>query len=353
MPYADDLRGFSEPPNGSYFPALAAMSGVQQAPPLAQFEGGDHLRQGMPPQQVRGPIQTIKDAFTPRQDEQGNPKADSLGSILSAALMSIPGTGRPVGMIPKGPKFQANNYVEPPVAANAVPAHEVTRLQKQLGRMLPITAENEAEAMAIRAQIRKLDEVHDAAYWGRDNDAAVWGRNDPPRPQKPNPLTTDLDELYGAPSPQERARLLGIKVVDPLKRDVIERGRSGRPNRTEPLGIGNEDRIIDAAMNWKPKAAAPVMAAEKGAGSGGGSPKPAAPSAKELMDASGNRTQFDGVLEQYRTLPSSQLKQIAGEFLGYSPNAKSRAELIDTMRRKHRQDELNADRSAAQLKIKP
>lgn len=161
-------------------------------------------------------------------------------------------------MIPKGPKFQANQYVEPPVAANAVPAHEVTRLQRQLGKMLPITAENEAEAMAIRAQIRKLDEVHDAAYWGRDNDAAVWGRNDPPRPQKPNPLTTDLDELYGAPSPQERARLLGIKVVDPLKRNVIERGRSGRPIRTEPLGIGNEDRIIDAAMNWKPKAAAPV-----------------------------------------------------------------------------------------------
>lgn len=270
MPYADDLRGFSEPPSGSYFPALAAMSGMQQAPPLAQFEGGDHLRQGMPPQRVRGPIETIKGAFTPRQDEQGNPKADSLGSILSAALMSMPGTGRPVGMIPKGPKFQANQYVEPPVAANAVPAHEVTRLQKQLGRMLPITAENEAEAMAIRAQIRKLDEVHDAAYWGRDNDAAVWGRNDPPRPQKPNPLTTDLDELYGAPSPQEKARLLGIKVVDPMKRDVIERGRSGRPNRTEPLGIGNEDRIIDAAMNWKPKPAAPV-AAEKGAGSGGGS----------------------------------------------------------------------------------
>lgn len=43
-----------------------------------------------------------------------------------------------------------------------------------------------------------------------------------------------------------------------MERDVIERGRSGRPNRTEPLGIGNEDRIIDAAMNWKPKPAAPV-----------------------------------------------------------------------------------------------
>lgn len=33
MPYADDLRGFSEPPSGSYFPALAAISGRYQAPP--------------------------------------------------------------------------------------------------------------------------------------------------------------------------------------------------------------------------------------------------------------------------------------------------------------------------------
>lgn len=226
------------------------MSGMQQAPPLAQFEGGDHLRQGMPPQQVRGPIQAVKDAFTPRQDEQGNPKADSLGSILSAALMSMPGTGRPVGMIPKGPKFQANKYVEPPVAANGIKAFEHERFRRKLVDLIPITSENEAQAKMLQSRMRQVDAMPENNYWGKS----------PSPTSKPNPLTTDLDELYGAPSPQERARLLGIKVVDPLKRDVIERGRSGRPNRTEPLGIGNEDRIIDAAMNWKPKPDAPVKA---------------------------------------------------------------------------------------------
>lgn len=163
---------------------------------------GAHLRDVMPPQRRVGIGESIANALLPR-DDQGMPKAPGIMDFLSKALMAIPGAGRPTGTIPNKPMFQANNYAEPPVAANAIPAHEVTRLQRQLGRMMPITSENEAAAMAVRAQIRKLDEVHDAAYWGRN------------QPQKPNPLTTDLDELYGAPSPQEKARLLGIRVVDP------------------------------------------------------------------------------------------------------------------------------------------
>lgn len=163
---------------------------------------GNRLYSGVKDMRSVGIGESIEGALLPR-DEQGAPKAPGFMDFLSKALMAIPGTGRPTGTIPNKPMFQANNYAEPPVAANAIPAHEVTRLQRQLGRMLPITSENEAAAMAVRAQIRKLDEVHDAAYWGRS------------QPQKPNPLTTDLDEMYGAPSPQERARLLGIKVVDP------------------------------------------------------------------------------------------------------------------------------------------
>lgn len=197
--------------DASWLPAAAQdmmrrrMLENQQAADYMQQSAMDRYKQMMPPQQVRGPIEAIKDAFMLRRDEQGAPQAPGIGDYLRAALMAIPGTGRPTATIPNRPMFQANNYMEPPVAANAVPAHEMTRLQRQLGRMMPITPENEAAATAVRAQIRKLDEIHDATYWGRA-----------PAP-KPNPLTTDLDQLYGAPSPAEKARLLGIRVIDPTK----------------------------------------------------------------------------------------------------------------------------------------
>lgn len=184
---------------------LWLQSGTQEAP---QLQPGAHLRNDMPMPKRVGIGESIANALLPRRDDQGNPQGPTLRDILSTALMAMPGQGRPVGVIPsKAPMFRANNYAEPPVAANAVPASEMTRLQTKLVNMMPITPANEAQALALRAQLRKLDDLrptmHDSAFFGRET------------PQKPNPLTTDLDQMYGAPSASEKARLLGIRVVDP------------------------------------------------------------------------------------------------------------------------------------------
>lgn len=177
------------------------MPGLEEL--MAPYQAGDMRRNMPPPPRPTGVLESLMGAIVPRRDENGMPQAPGAGEILMSALMAMPGMGRPTATMPKGPMFRANNYAEPGVAANAIPAHEMSRLQRQLGDILPITPANEAQAQALRAQIRKLDEMHDAAFWGRAPAS------------KPNPLTTDLDQLYGAGSPRDRARQLGIRVVDP------------------------------------------------------------------------------------------------------------------------------------------
>src|SRR5262249_49646084 len=49
--------------------------------------------------------------------------------------------------------------------------------------------------------------------------------------------------------PEAWARQLRpFEPTEPLQRQVLERGRSGRPTRTEPLPIGNERAVQRAAM---------------------------------------------------------------------------------------------------------
>lgn len=160
------------------------------------YQAGDMAR-NMPRQQPSGVLETLKGMF-------GN-EPWSAGGALSAMMSAVPGTGRPTGTIPKSVQpYRANNYAEPPVAANAIKPFEHERFRRQLERLLPITPENEAQAQMLRSRMREVEALPQNNYWGES----------PSLPQKPNPLTADLDQMYGAISPQERARLLGIKVVE-------------------------------------------------------------------------------------------------------------------------------------------
>jgi hypothetical protein len=61
----------------------------------------------------------------------------------------------------------------------------------------------------------------------------------PRRPPNVLPSTRFSDEMGWNPKPPPEGE------GEPLARSVIERGRSGRPNRTEPLPIGNENAILE------------------------------------------------------------------------------------------------------------
>ena len=118
----------------------------------------------------------------------------------------------------------------------------------------------------------------------------------------------------------------------------------------KPWGVGDTVNAMAMAVpGARMRGATPVFAAEKGAGGGAGT----ATNAARLTEAAGNRQLFDGMLEEYRNLPSSELKSVATEFLGYAPNAKSKSDMIDALKRRQRQDELNADRTKAQSKVVP
>lgn len=75
--------------------------------------------------------------------------------------------------------------------------------------------------------------------------------------------------------------------------------------------------------------------------------------AQELRAAYLDRTKFDGLLEQHGALPAAQLKLVATHYLGYAPNTKTKSDLLSTMRKRQRQDELNHDRTKAQERIVP
>jgi len=162
-----------------------------------QYQPGDFQRSG-PQMQRQGVGEALAGAFDTQQPW-------SLGGALSAMMMGIPGTSRPTATIPNKPMFRANNYMEPNPAANGIKPFEHERFRRQLEQLLPITPKNEAQALALQKQMRKVDAMPRNEYWGDGPTAA---------PPKPNPLTTDLDQLYGQISPQERARILGIKLVD-------------------------------------------------------------------------------------------------------------------------------------------
>lgn len=82
-----------------YFPALAAISGMQQAPPPAQFEGGDHLRRNMPTPRRVGIGESISNALLPQRDEQGVPQPAGIRDAINAALWVLPGMRGPRGAV--------------------------------------------------------------------------------------------------------------------------------------------------------------------------------------------------------------------------------------------------------------
>lgn len=175
MPALDDLMS-----------PLWLQSGQQSAPPPAPYQAGD-MRRNMPPVQPRGILESLMDAFTPRKDENGNPKPHTAGDIINAALWVAPGFSGLKTAAPKAPTqgirayhgspneisaFDRPAYFSPDrnYAAKFGNVHEV-----QINPKNPYYTNNEAFIEGLRSFPERAAELrangHDAAILSGSNTA--------------------------------------------------------------------------------------------------------------------------------------------------------------------------------------
>lgn len=74
----------------------------------------------------------------------------------------------------------------------------------------------------------------------------------------------DVDKLDRFKNFDDLISKLGSSADQPLQRDVLARGRSGRPLQTAPLPIGNENAILEAGVQRSAPANPPSIAAYHG-----------------------------------------------------------------------------------------
>jgi hypothetical protein len=74
----------------------------------------------------------------------------------------------------------------------------------------------------------------------------------------------------------------------------------------------------------------------------------------QLTNLKPDRVRFDALLAQCESeLSAPGLKALAALFLGHPLSSRKKADITNAMKKRQRQDELNSDREAAQLKIRP
>ncbi len=107
----------------------------------------------------------------------------------------------------------------------------------------------------------------------------------------------------------------------------------------------------DEALGDKPTHGGVLALPEVGAGRGGSIAQGSLSS--RLSAAKLDRNTFDALTPELEKLSGAELRATAKEFLGREPIQKTKGEIIQAIRIRQRQDELNSDRSRAQDKIKP
>ena len=121
-----------------------------------------------------------------------------------------------------------------------------------------------------------------------------------------------------------RARAADAAISAPMRREVTERGRSGRPIATEPLGIGKENAILEAGkMRVGAKASPSDMVGRLN-------------TALQALD----RPAYEAIINELRSAPADTIKQVAKEFWGGGTSFASGKKAIEGMM--HRFDSLES-----------
>lgn len=326
-----DPGTFLDPSSWPLWMQSGSMGPIPGSPPAQQMPG-QGLRDSVQPMvdqvmanRQKGIFDRLGEMFA-RRDEQGAPQAPGAWDYVNAALMALPGARGGRG----GPAFAA----EKGAGAGGVPAvsQRIWDAYKELGgggdsvRLHNLRARlSDVPRAELDKTLLEMQKTGEANLMHLDNPRDIKAVGDAAlKVGARNYHTLWLEAPSAAPT----------VPVQPPPPSAFSGGSSVAPGTAGYTSWLND-----------------ILKAEKGAGSGG--PSTGAPlNAKALQDAAGNRNNFDSLLERYRTLQSSDLQAVAKDIMGYSPNG-SKAQIIDAMKRWHRQFELNADRTAAQSKIRP